>query len=460
MRERIPLNLNNALLKLFLLSLWLYTSKCTLVEYPQDSNSTQKKGDDFLPVEPPSGEPQPFLPFLAPSPLAPFTNQSVPHLSGQCTLNFSAAESMMSMAAIDCWDFFAPFLANVICCPQLDATLAVLVGQSSKDTKMLALNVTHAKHCLSDVDQILVGQGASSDLQKVCSVRPSNLTEASCPVKTVSDFENTVDSSELLLACEKLDPVNECCTQTCENAISEAARSIALKDYGLSDVSRVVPENSSRIDDCKIIVRRWLTSKLDPSAAKKVLRGLSNCNVNKACPLVFPNTKGVAKHCGDEISNQTACCNAMESYVTHLQKQSFITNLQALDCAALLGVKLHKSNITRNIYGLCHITLKDFSLQVGTQESGCLLPSLPSDATFDKSSGISFLCDLNDNIAAPWPSTTQLPSSSCNKTVKIPALPAATSGQNGRRLTTDHNRSVHICIILYLVLFYFFLFDC
>lgn len=48
-------------------------------------------------------------------------------------------------------------------------------------------------------------------------------------------------------------------------------------------------------------------------------------------------------------------------------------------------------------------------------ESGCLLPSLPSDATFDKSSGISFLCDLNDNIAAPWPSTTQLPSSSCNK---------------------------------------------
>ncbi|OVA10546.1 hypothetical protein BVC80_8987g18 [Macleaya cordata] len=389
----------------------------------------EKKGDALLPADSPNEEPQPFLPFLAPSPLAPFTNKSVPRLSGLCTLNFSAAESMMSMTAIDCWDFFAPFLANVICCPQLEATLAILVGQSSKDTGMLALDGTHAKHCLSDVDQILVGQGASNDLQKICSILPSNLTEASCPVKDVNDFENIVDSSKLLEACEKIDPVNECCSQICQNAISEAARNIALKDYGLSstDVSHVLPEHSSRIDDCKIIVLRWLTSKLDPSSAKKVLRGLSNCNVNKVCPLVFPDIKGFAKDCGNEISNQTACCNAMESYVSHLQKQSFITNLQALDCAALLGMKLHKSNITRNIYGLCHITLKDFSLQ----ESGCLLPSLPSDATFDKSSGISFLCDLNDNIAAPWPSTTQLPSSSCNKTIKLPALPAATSAQSG-----------------------------
>lgn len=47
-------------------------------------------------------------------------------------------------------------------------------------------------------------------------------------------------------------------------------------------------------------------------------------------------------------------------------------------------------------------------------ESGCLLPSLPSDATFDKSSGISFICDLNDNIPAPWPSSSRLPTQSCN----------------------------------------------
>ncbi|RVX07928.1 putative GPI-anchored protein [Vitis vinifera] len=133
---------------------------------------------------------------------------------------------------------------------------------------------------------------------------------------------------------------------------------------------------------------------------------------------------------GNGTSNQTACCSSMERYVSHLQKQSLITNLQALDCAASLGMKLQKANITRNIYNLCRITLKDFSLQ----ESGCLLPSLPSDATLDKSSGISFICDLNDNIPAPWPSSSQLPASSCNKSMaylcQIPALPAVASAQS------------------------------
>lgn len=81
------------------------------------------------------------------------------------------------------------------------------------------------------------------------------------------------------------------------------------------------------------------------------------------CPLVFPDMRHVARGCGDGISNQTACCSAMESYVSHLQKQSFITNLQALDCATSLGIKLRKSNITENVYSLCHVSLKDFSLQ-------------------------------------------------------------------------------------------------
>ncbi|BAT73788.1 hypothetical protein VIGAN_01132400 [Vigna angularis var. angularis] len=75
----------------------------------------------------------------------------------------------------------------------------------------------------------------------------------------------------------------------------------------------------------------------------------------------------VARGCGDGISNKTACCNAMESYVSHLQKQSLIMNLQALDCAKTLAMKLKRSKITADIYGLCHITLKDFFLQVGNQ---------------------------------------------------------------------------------------------
>ncbi|KAJ0790804.1 putative uncharacterized GPI-anchored protein-lke [Helianthus annuus] len=145
------------------------------------------------------------------------------------------------------------------------------------------------------------------------------------------------------------------------------------------------------------------------------------------CPLVLPNVRPVAQGCGDEISNHTSCCNAMGSYVSHLQKQSFLTNLQAINCAASLGHKLQKENITNNVYNLCHVNLQDFSLQ----GSGCLLPSLPSDATFDKYSRVSFICDLNDHIPAPWPSVSHPAPSSCNKTVKVPALPAATSGQRG-----------------------------
>ncbi|KAH9749489.1 putative GPI-anchored protein [Citrus sinensis] len=410
--------------------------------------SVNRRVDDLLPEIPPSEAPQPFLPLLAPSPLAPFTNSTVPKLSGHCFLNFTAAESLMSMTSIDCHAVFAPLLANVVCCPQLEATILILIGQSSRKTNMLALNGTLAEHCLSDFEQILVGQGAADDLKKICSINASNLTEASCPVKDVNEFESTVDSSKLLAACEKVDPVKECCDQICQNAILEAATKIAMKasDPLNMEGHNVLSDHSTRINDCKSIVLRWLGSKLDPSRSKEVLRGLSNCNVNKGGIgvkhgfidslgmlgdvhlLVFGIcTKHLAKSCGDNISNQSACCNAMESYVSHLQKQSLITNLQALDCATLLGTKLQKSSITADVFKLCHISLKDFTLQ----ESGCLLPSLPSDATFDKSSGISFICDLNDNIPAPWPSSSRLPTQSCNSSVRIPALPAAASAQSG-----------------------------
>ncbi|XP_057753887.1 uncharacterized GPI-anchored protein At1g61900-like isoform X2 [Arachis stenosperma] len=418
----------------FLLSLssCAHESHSSRLDHLQSSVPQDNHVDFMLPKISPIGAPQPFLPLLAPSPLAPFTNTSIPKLSGLCVLNFTAAESLMSMTAIDCWEVFAPFLANVICCPQVEATLTILVGHSSKHTNVLALNGTTARHCLSDVGQILMGQGASANLRQICSIGTSNFTEASCPVKNVDEFHDMVDTSKLLTACEKVDPVKECCYQVCQNAILEAATTIASKGPDLMgiDALRVQTENSSRINDCKNIVLRWVASKLEPFQAKKVLRGLSNCHANKVCPLVFPDMKHVSKGCGDGISNKTACCHEMESYVSHLQKQSFITNLQALDCADTLAAKLKRSNITEDVYSLCHISLKDFSLQVGNQAAGCLLPSLPSDATFDSTSGISFLCDLNDNIPAPWPSTSQSTTSSCNKSVNIPALPAAASGQN------------------------------
>uniref|UniRef100_A0A2P2K1A2 Uncharacterized protein MANES_16G007800 n=2 Tax=Rhizophora mucronata TaxID=61149 RepID=A0A2P2K1A2_RHIMU len=339
----------------------------------------------------------------------------------------------MSVTSTDCYAFFAPLLANVICCPQLEATLSILIGQSSKNNNVLALNGTTSKYCLSDFERILVGQGAEYNLGKLCSIHPSNLTGGSCPVKDVNEFESMVNTSKLHAACQNIDPVKECCEQGCQNAILEAATKIALKTSEVlsMDLPNGSPAQPTTVNDCRNIVFRWLASKLDPLRAKEVLRGLSNCNVNKVCPLVFPEIRNISKACGNGISKEAECCAAMESYVTHLQKQSLITNLQALDCATTLGMKLQKSNISRDIYSLCHISLKDFSLQVTKQESGCLLPSLPSDATFDQHSGVSFICDLNDNIPAPWPSSSQISSPSCNKTVKIPALPAAASAQSG-----------------------------
>ncbi|MED6136759.1 hypothetical protein PIB30_058825 [Stylosanthes scabra] len=391
--------------------------------------------DGMLPLDvSPSAQPQPFLPLLAPSPLTPFKNYSMPlsKLSGLCSLNFSAAEDIMTTTATDCWTSFAPFLANVLCCPQFDAMLVTLIGQSSKFSGVLALNTTHAQHCLSDVTKVLVGQGANEDLRKICSIHPMNLTEGSCPIVFVDEFESIVDSSRLLTACRKIDPVNECCNQVCQNAINDAARKIALNDMSNSNGNRSLPGKTTRIQDCKNIVLRWLASKLDPSAANSVFRGLSNCNLNKVCPLVLPNVTSVAKECRNVLSNQRNCCKAIKSYVSFLQDQSFITNLQALKCAASLGKKLQNANVSNNVYNLCRIGLKDFSLQVGSQESGCLLPSLPSDAVFDKSSGVGFMCDLNDNIVAPWPSSSSsLLPSSCNRTTKLPSLPTATSSQNG-----------------------------
>ncbi|WJX49914.1 hypothetical protein P8452_36291 [Trifolium repens] len=383
---------------------------------------------DVLPSDiSPSTQPQPFIPLLAPSPLMPFTNNSVPKLSGLCSLNFSATHDIMTKTATNCWTSFAPYLANVVCCPQYDAMLVTLIGQSSKYSGVLALNTTHARHCLSDVHKVLVSQGANENLNHICSIHPSNLTEASCPVASVEEFESIVDTSILLTACRKIDLVNECCEQVCQNAIHYAARKIALNDMSNSNGNHSLPRKTARINDCKIIVLRWLAGKLDPSISNTVFRGISNCNLNKVCPLVFPNVTRIVKECGNHIRNQTTCCKATKSYVSYLQEQSFVTNLQALKCAVSLGKKLQKENVSYNVYNLCHISLKDFSLQ----DSGCLLPSLPSDAEFDETSGIGFTCDLNDNIVAPWPSKSYALQSSCNRTTKLPSLPTSTSSQSG-----------------------------
>ncbi|XP_023770466.1 uncharacterized GPI-anchored protein At1g61900 isoform X1 [Lactuca sativa] len=378
------------------------------------------------PIESPMN-PQPVLPLLAPSPLMPFTNISMPNLSGNCPLNFSNAETALTTTAIDCWGSLAPYLANTICCPQLDATIKILIAQSSFSSGTLSLNKTHSKNCLSDITQLLEAQGSNHQLLEICSIHPSNLSDSSCPFVHLADIENTINIPTIIESCEKIDPVKECRDKICQSAITDAAVKIASRKIG----SRLSGDDVAMVDDCKKIVLRWLASKFDSSYANKVLRGISSCKINKVCPLVFPDMKNISNECGNKIRSQNTCCDAMEKYMTYLQNQSFITNLQALNCAHSLAESLQKLNVSNNIYNICHIKLKDFSLQVGSQGSGCLFPSLPFDVTYEQSTGIDFRCDLNDNVEAPWPSSyTYSPSP-----INIPALPKATSDQSGMRST-------------------------
>ena len=201
---------------------------------------------------------------------------------GLCPLNFSLAEGMIKTTAIDCWTSLAPFLANVICCPQLHATLVILLGQSGIYSRSLAIDLKQANHCISDLQKILASQGASIDLQEICSVQASNLTAGGCPVDDIDAIENLVDSDKLILACKRVDSVNECCSQICQNAILESAKKLAISGGNLNRIDGALdlPEHLNIINGCKNIIMRWLTSRMDQTSGKQLLRRISNCNVN------------------------------------------------------------------------------------------------------------------------------------------------------------------------------------
>ncbi|EHA8592512.1 putative GPI-anchored protein [Cocos nucifera] len=91
--------------------------------------------------------------------------------------------------------------------------LVIPIGQSSKNTGMIALDHTYES------------RDASDDLQQIFSIHPLSLIEGSCPVNDISEFESAINSNLLV---GKVDAVNECCGQICQNAICEAARKIAL----------------------------------------------------------------------------------------------------------------------------------------------------------------------------------------------------------------------------------------
>ncbi|KAI3795938.1 hypothetical protein L1987_38599 [Smallanthus sonchifolius] len=384
----------------------------------------------FQPIEiSPSVLPNyPYLGKVLP-PMYPFFPKTYkPVLTGRCPFNFSTISNIMNKTAADCSVLLASFVGNVICCPQFASALHIFQGHFSKNSDNLVLqNSTTADDCFSDIVEVLASKGANSSIPLMCSYKSSNLTGGACPVKDINTFEKMVNTSKLLDACSVIDPLKECCRSVCQPAIMEAA-------FQISSSRTIVDESmntglSTHVDvlnDCKGIVYSWLSRKLPSDAADSSFRILSACKVNKVCPLEMKEPVEVIKACRNVAASSPSCCRTLNSYIAGVQRQMLITNKQAIICASFLGAMLRKGGVLADVYKLCDVDLKDFSLQVAYGDEGCLLRSLPADVGYDNSSGFSFTCDLSDNIAAPWPSSSSMASFSlCAPEMSLPALPTS-----------------------------------
>ncbi|XVE81004.1 hypothetical protein DITRI_Ditri15bG0027600 [Diplodiscus trichospermus] len=206
-----------------------------------------------------------------------------PNLTGRCPVNFSAMSNIMGKTASDCSLPLASLVGNVICCPQLGSLLHIFQGYFGINTDKLVLPNAVADDCFSDIISILASRGANSAIPTLCSVKSSNLTGGSCPMRDVNTFEKTVNTSKLLEACSVVDPLKECCRPVCQPAIMEAALQISGTQMMLNENKNVVGETNhiDAINDCKGVVYAYLSRKLSPDAANTTFRILSACKVNK-----------------------------------------------------------------------------------------------------------------------------------------------------------------------------------
>ncbi|XP_022955753.1 uncharacterized GPI-anchored protein At1g61900-like isoform X2 [Cucurbita moschata] len=361
-----------------------------------------------------------------------FPTRYEPVLTGRCPVNFSVISNVMDKTASDCSQPMAALVGNAICCPQLSSLLHIFQGFYGLTSEQLVLQEAVANDCFSDIISILASRGANQTIPSLCSVKSSNLTGGSCPVTDVATFEKLVNVSKLLDACDTVDPLKECCRPICQPAIMEAALQISGGQISTDTSSNVAaqPNHIDSINDCKRVVYSYISRKLSSDAANTAFRILSSCKVNKACPLDFEQPSEVIKDCRNVAAPSPACCKSLNSYIAGIQKQMLITNKQAIICATMFGSMLRKGGVMTNVYELCDVDLKDFSIQAYGQQ-GCLLRSLPSDLIFDKSTGFSFTCDLTDNIAAPWPSSSSISSLSlCAPEMSLPALPTSETKRN------------------------------
>ncbi|XP_008226609.1 PREDICTED: uncharacterized GPI-anchored protein At1g61900-like isoform X1 [Prunus mume] len=383
----------------------------------------------------------PHYPNPADEPLAPmyptFPTRYEPVLTGKCPVNFSTISSVMEKTASDCSQPLAALVGNVICCPQFSSLIRIFPGLDSFKPDKLVLQNSVANDCFTDIISILASRGANSTIATLCSINSSNLTGGSCPVKDISAFDKIVNTSGLLEACTTVDPLKECCRPICQLAIMDAARQISGKQLMMNENKNLVGglNYTDTLSDCKGVVFTYLSRKLSSDAANTAFRILSACKVNKVCPLDFKQPSEVVQACRNVAAPSPSCCSSLNTYISGIQKQMLITNKQAIICATVFGSMLRKGGVMENVYELCDVDLKDFSIQAAYGQQGCLLKSLPSDVIFDNVTGISFICDLSDNIAAPWPSSSSISSVSlCAPEMSLPALPTAETFKNlGRR---------------------------
>ncbi|XP_051118357.1 uncharacterized GPI-anchored protein At1g61900 isoform X2 [Andrographis paniculata] len=354
-----------------------------------------------------------------------------PVLTGRCPINFSVISGAMEKTASDCELLLAKYVGNVICCPQFSSLLHIFQGFYSQSTGKLALQNAVADDCFQDIVSILVSKGANASVPAICSTKSANLTSGSCPVKDVESFEKMVNTTKLLEACNAVDPLRECCRPICQPAIMEATLKISGMQSFMNDNKNSVglSNHVDVVGDCKGVVHSYISRKLSYDTANKAFRILSSCKVNRACPLQLEQPSEVIQACRNVAAPNPSCCSSLNTYISGVQRQMLITNRQAIMCAAALGYMLQKGGVMTNIYELCDVDLKDFSLQADGHQ-GCLLRSQPADMVYDNISGFSFICDLSDNIAAPWPSSSSLTPSLCAPEMSLPALPTSETLHN------------------------------
>ena len=86
-------------------------------------------------------------------------------------------------------------------------------------------------------------------------------------------------------------------------------------------------------------------------------------NACAVCPLSFKEPTEVINACRNVAAPSPSCCSSLNTYIAGIQKQMLITNKQAIICATLFGSMLRRGGVITNVYELCDVDLKDFSIQ-------------------------------------------------------------------------------------------------